>query len=196
MFKITNSNAKLGEIVAINLPAIKTCRIDAPCKKICYACKGNFNYPTVKQCYENNLQSFINDQTQTEIDIIKQLTKSNHCRVHASGDFFSREYLNMIISIAIKKPTIKFMAFTKQYELFNAYIEEGNKLPTNLKIIFSVWADFPMDNPHNFATAYTKLKSGLDNRIKTTAKACKNHCETCLICWNLKKGQQVYFNQH
>ncbi len=111
MFKVTNRNSKLGTISAINLPAITTCREDAPCTSICYACHGNFNFPSVKKCYENNLQSFLDNQTQTEKDIIKQLTKTKYVRVHASGDFVNMTYFKMIVNIAKTLPMIKFLWF-------------------------------------------------------------------------------------
>lgn len=36
MFKVTIGNSKLNTICQINLPAILSCREDAPCKKQCY----------------------------------------------------------------------------------------------------------------------------------------------------------------
>ena len=50
-FKITISttNSKLGSFIpSFNFPPIVTCRKDAPCKKMCYACKGNFMFKNVK----------------------------------------------------------------------------------------------------------------------------------------------------
>ena len=197
MFKVTNSNAKLGTISAINVPAIITCREDAPCTSICYACHGNFNYPSVKKCYENNLKSFMENQTQTEKDIIKQLTKTKYVRVHASGDFVNMAYLKMIVNIAKTLPMVKFMTYTKKYELVNTYIASGNKIPKNLKIIFSIWENFPMDNPYNMPTAFTELKTGSsDNRKLEKTISCLNDCDACYKCWNIKNGQQVLFHQH
>ena len=47
--KISITNSKLGaKIPALNLPALKTCRAGAPCRKGCYALKGNWLYANVK----------------------------------------------------------------------------------------------------------------------------------------------------
>lgn len=195
-FKVTNYNSKLGSICSINLPAIKSCRKDAPCKKICYANKGNFLLPSVKKCYDNNLKSFLKDKSKAEMDIIKQLSNVRYCRLHASGDFINRDYFEMIVRIAKKAKHVRFMAFTKQYELINQYIAEGNIIPSNLKIIFSIWENFPMDNPYNLPTAFTKLKHGTDNRQKKKTVHCNGRCDDCFKCWYIKKGQQVLFYQH
>ena len=59
---ISLSNAKLGDkIPSFNLPAILTCRADAPCKKNCYACKGNWRFSNVQNALKGNLDAFMND---------------------------------------------------------------------------------------------------------------------------------------
>ena len=56
---ISTQNRKLGmTIPSINLPAITTCRANAPCKKGCYACKGTFLYSTVQKSMQNNLDIY------------------------------------------------------------------------------------------------------------------------------------------
>lgn len=196
MFRVTIGNRKLGSICSINLPALITCREDAPCKKTCYANKGHFKYPCVSNLYAENLRSFNEDSKQAELDILKQLPSEGFCRVHASGDILNKEYLNMLISIAKKSKKVKFMCFTKKYELINEYLDEGNKLPTNLKMVFSGWLGLNMINPHNLPTAYIVLKIGHDDRIKKSALSCSGACYQCFACWNIKKGQQVLFKQH
>lgn len=52
---VSNTNTKLGaSILSINLPAGITCRADAPCAKGCYAMKGNWLYPSVKNSLQGN----------------------------------------------------------------------------------------------------------------------------------------------
>ena len=196
MFKVTQSNQKLGTICAVNVPAIKTCRADAPCKKLCYANKGNFRYTQVMNCYENNLQTFLSNPFQAETDIVKQLPKEGFCRVHASGDFVNMEYFKMMIRIAKMCKGVKFMAFTKKYELVNQYIASGGIIPKNFKVIYSGWVGLEMVNPYNMPTAFVELKKEGDSRIKKTAIPCSEKCDTCYACWKIKKGQQVLFHQH
>ena len=58
MIKISITNAKLGDkIPSLNLPTT-ICRADAPCKKGCYAKKGNWLFPNVQNSLNNNLISY------------------------------------------------------------------------------------------------------------------------------------------
>lgn len=198
MFKVTNGNSKLGgSIGAINLPALKTCREDAPCRKLCYVKKGNFTFKHVKACYENNLAEYQNNPQQAERDILSQLPLIGMVRWHASGDIIDMNYLKMMVRIAKAAKGVKFMCFTKKYELVNEYLSGGEKIPTNLKIIFSGWYGLTMDNPFNLPTAYIKLNKQDDERIKKSAMECSGQCTACGgKCWTMKKGQQVLFHQH
>lgn len=195
MFKVTIGNSKLNTICQINLPAILSCREDAPCKKQCYVRRGCYNYPNIKNIYQENLETFLNNPSQAEEDILNQLPLMGFCRVHSSGDFYNEEYFEMILRIAQKKKKVYFLAFTKKYELVNDYIMRGGDIPKNLKIVFSAWLDFPMSNPYRFPVAHyydPKLK----NKIPKSAFPCSGQCDQCFICWNLKKRQNVVFEKH
>lgn len=198
MFKITKGNSKLGSIPAINLPAVTTCRADAPCKKGCYANRGTFLYKQVKACYEENLRMFLEEPEQAEQDILSQIPHYGMIRWTASGDIVNEEFFEMMIRIAKTAKGVKFLAFTKKYEIVNNYIANGGKIPSNLKIVFSGWLGLEMVNPYNLPTAYIKLKKGEEDiRIKKSAKGCEGNCTRCKgLCWELRKGQQVFFNQH
>jgi hypothetical protein len=134
---------------------------------------------------------------QAENDILSQLPLIGYCRIHASGDIINSEYFDMLISIAKKAKGVKFMCFTKKYDIVNNYISSGNKIPTNFKVILSGWNGMEMDNPFNLPTAYVVLRNiEKDTRIKKSAIPCSGKCDKCFACWNLKKGQQVLFHQH
>jgi len=197
MFKVTYTNRKLGATIAsINLPAITTCRADAPCKHDCYASHGTFKYKNVANCYNENLRMIKEDIKQAEKDILSQLPLMGFCRIHASGDFVNKEYFEMLIRIAKTAKHVKFMAFTKKYELVNEWIAEHGNLPKNFKIIFSAWyTDWTFENPYNLPIAYIYDKK-TDNKIPKNAIPCGGSCQQCMACWMLKKRQCVVFNKH
>lgn len=194
-FKVTQGNRKLGSICAINLPAIVTCRENAPCKKGCYATKGTFRYKNVSQCYENNLKAFMMDAKQTEEDILDQLPLRGFCRIHGSGDVVNAEYFLMLISIAKKAKGVKFMMFTKKYEIVNDYISNGGKVPRNLKILLSNWIDWKCENPHNLPTAEL-YDPKVDNFVSKKLLPCSGKCDQCFSCWDIRKGSGVVFVKH
>ena len=201
--KISISNSKLGDkIPSLNLPPLLTCRGDAPCKKGCYALKGNWNFPNVKQSLQNNLDDFLNDKDKFFNDIINWikngLTTYKFFRWFSSGDIVNKDFLNGMVKVANECKETKFLCFTKKFELVNDYLKENKTLPKNLKIVFSTWAkDFKVDNPFNLPKTYVFFKKSENNAdIPKMAIPCKGKCDECLACWSLKKGQSVYFNQH
>lgn len=198
--RVTNGNSKLSaSIPSINLPAGITCRADAPCKKECYARKGNFAYRPVKECYMQNLRDFVKDPNKYFDDIIKffkqDLAIYRYARWHSSGDIVNDEYLQGMCRVALKCKQTKFLCFTKKYELVNKYLYNGGIIPPNLHIVFSGWnEEWKFDNPHNLPTAYVRFKN--DKRDFSNCKECNNKCYECLKCWKLKNGQSVVFNKH
>ena len=53
-------------------------------------------------------------------------------RIHDSGDFFTRDYLNLWLRVASEHPDILFYAYTKEVEML-----KSTSLPENFRIIYS-----------------------------------------------------------
>ena len=201
--KISLTNSKLGGYIpSVNLPAVLTCRADAPCKKGCYACKGNWLYKNVKESLQNNFDLFVNDSKKYFDDIIEFLNNGDVCykffRWHSSGDIVNYNYLLGMIRTAQECPQTKFLAFTKKFNLVNMYLNLGHKIPNNLHIVFSAWdKDFVVENPFNMPTTYINFKDKTKNAdIPEFAIPCTGSCTSCKACWSLVAGQSVVFNQH
>jgi hypothetical protein len=133
-----------------------------------------------------------NDLNKYFLDISQQIFHAKKSpkffRWHVSGDIISQEYLEGMKSIAAAFPGIKFLAFTKIYSL------KFGKLPENLSIVLSAWPGLPMYNPYNLPVAY--MQDGSEKRVKN-ALECPGGCDTCGMCWNLKKiNKNVVFNKH
>lgn len=201
MFKVSKGNSKLGIIYNMNVPVGITCAPDAPCQKEgCYAKKGNYTFSNVKQCYSENLQSYYNNPEQAEQDILLQLPHVEseyftlYARWHSSGDIVDMRYLHMMISIAEKRPYMKFLAFTKKYDLVNEYLQQYGDLPENLNIIYSHWRGYPMNNE------YSKRPVAVVKELKDEGYIpnfeCNGHCDLCFRCWNMQPGEVVQFKKH
>ena len=203
MIKITTTNSKLGGFIPqISLPPIKTCRKNAPCAKYCYACKGTSTYKKVQESRQINLDEFMADPNGYFEQIIDYLNNGDiiykFFRWHVVGDIVNKEYFDGMIRVAKKSKHTKFLAFTKKFEIVNEYLASGEKLPKNLSIVFSAWdKTFKVDNPFNLPMTYVFFKKQENNpNIPEFAFPCAGNCSECKACWNLKKGQSVYFNQH
>ena len=144
---LSNNNGKLkktsklnnANIWAFDLPAYKTktgktvCPFAKDCIKYCFANKGTFRYPVVINKYENNYklskQSNFIQLIQNEIDC----KKISHIRVHNSGDFYSKAYLNKWLKLASNNPDIIFYGYTKSIPLFKAL----KTVPVNFVFVYS-----------------------------------------------------------
>ena len=200
---ISITNSKLGDkIPSLNLPPLKTCRANAPCKNGCYALKGNWLFANVKESLNNNLKEFIDDGEKFFNDIINYLNNNDiiyrFFRWFSAGDIVNNTFFRGMIKVAESCPQTKFLCFTKKFELVNNYLNNGGKLPNNLKIVFSAWDNtFKVDNPHNLPMTYVYFKDKSRNAdIPEFSIPCTGSCKECKACWSLEKGQSVYFNQH
>lgn len=199
---VSNSISKLGvNIPSVNLPAIITCRPDAPCFKTCYANKGRFAFPHNRDLLMNNLLLWQEDPECFEREATAAFALSRFVRWHSSGDIPDAEYFEMMVRIANVLPDVKFLAFTKQFEIVNAYLDAHNgELPGNFSVVFSAWGDdFQPVNPYNLPVAYVRLKK-TPCTIPEDAMECSGYCGECAAtgcsCWHLKRGESTVFNQH
>ena len=201
--KISTTNSKLGyQIPSISLLPQCSCRKDAPCAHGCYGKKGNFTYKAVQEAQRHNYDCYAQDSNAYFNEIISYLNDAlisyKYFRWHTVGDIVDYNYLLGMIKVANKCKQVKFLCFTKKFDIVNDYVNHGGKIPNNLKIVFSAWHKaFKVDNPFNFPVAYVFFKKEeLNPDIPEMAIPGGGHCPECLGCWSLKIGQSVFFNQH
>lgn len=199
---MSNRNSKTG-IACLNLAMpVCVCREDAPCKKTCYACKGAQQISTVQGAYYRNLRLYHDNPDDFFEQVYCRVKFSGlpKVRLFDSGDFPDTEFLERLVEVCKKTPNIKYMAFTKKYELVNEYLDKHNKLPDNLNIIFSAWDKlWDVPNPHNLGVAYVDFDDKrLNPEFPKNAFVCPGRastCSACGACWS-KKLQAVIFHQH
>ena len=200
--RVSNTVSKLGVgIATVNLPAIITCRKDAPCFKGCYAKKGNFVYKNVKTSLDKNLDVFKEnpDLFFERIHLQLEMVPYRFFRWHSSGEIVDERYLGGMCWLARKHKGTQFLCFTKKYELVNEYLNHHRK-PKNLILVFSNWGDWICENPHNLPTAWVEFGTESDNNIPDNANVCSGNCGTCVNtsehCWRMQKGEAVRFHKH
>lgn len=94
----------------------------------CYATKGNYNFPTTINALGLRTWLVYNDSEFVK-NAIKAQIEINHVefiRIHASGDFFNREYVEMWQDIVSSFPNTHFWTYTKAVEFENAFDEFSN----------------------------------------------------------------------
>lgn len=204
---MTNNNRKTG-IACLNFAfPLCTCREDAPCKETCYANKGRQITCTVQGAYYRNLRLMNEDMDDLFEQIAFEIKHNglNMVRFFDSGDIPNAEFFEKMCETIRRFPDVKFMAFTKKYEIVNEYLAQGNTIPNNFNIMFSAWDyTWKFDNPFNLPVAYVKFKDErLNPDIPKYALNCPSNgkkvgevtCSMCKACWN-KKLKAVYFEEH
>ena len=195
--KVSNTNSKLGgQIYSINLPAVVTCRPDAPCFKGCYARKGNWTFSNVKNSLESNLEAYKSNPDLFFESVAIQTALVRFCRWHSSGDIVDMQYFEGMCKVARKNKETHYLCFTKKYEIINEFLSKGKRIPKNLSIVFSAWDNWIPENPYELPMTYVYGEKFNNEIIPKDAIPCGGKCENCQACWTLKKGQHVYFLKH
>lgn len=194
---ISNGNTKMGAIPSVSLPACVTCNPSAPCFKKCYAAKLERIYKSVKNAYARNFDILNDDPAAYWQQVKAAAVVTRFFRYHVSGDIPNAAYFAEMVKTAEEIPATKFLAFTKQYQTVNDFINGGGVIPENLKIIFSSWGAWKCENPHGLPVSEVIFKG------ETPAedwKICGGNCAECACrgvgCWEVKNGETIAFYEH
>ena len=194
---VSNTNSKLGaQILSINMPAGITCRPDAPCYKGCYAKHGHWLYNNVQKSLQENLEHYKENPKLFFDSVAAQTALSRFVRWSSSGDIVNPEYFEGMCRVARKNKETHYLCFTKKYEIVNSYLDSGKKIPKNLTIVFSAWSGWLPENPYHLPMTYVYGKDFRNDLIPKDSIPCRGSCERCQACWQLKKGQSVWFVKH
>ena len=194
---ISKGNTKTGAIPYVALPAIVTCRKDAPCKKDCYACKYCRRRSNVKKAYEKNYRIYRETPDLYFMQLSYAMKMTKYFRMHVSGDIPDAAYFARLVDVVRENDHCIVLMFTKQFEIVNTYIANGGKIPENFKIVFSNWNDWECENPYNFPVTNIYNKNELPPE---NWKLCGGNCQECACrgvgCWQLQKGEILGFKKH
>lgn len=171
-----------------NLPATRTCPArTAWCAEHCYACKGQFLYPSVQASHDARWR--LTADLDRWVDLM--ITACAHrriVRIHSSGDFYSLDYLRAWIDVARNVPRCRFIVYTRVWQLWPDALRELDALPNVV-----VWASVDPSTttrPVWPRIAYTGI--GVPNCPKQLDGAT---CRSCMRCAD-KAQTKVCFKVH
>lgn len=201
---ISRGNRKMGAIPSVSLPPVTTCAAGCPCAKKCYAVKMCRIYKNVKASYENNLEILYSNPELYWQQVRAAVKMSRYFRFHVSGDIVDDLYFLDMVYTAQENPHCEILAFTKQYDIVNRYIDtHPGGLPENLHIIFSLWDpawNARVKNPHNLPVSAVIFKNCYQGYADNFDKICGGNCFECACqgvgCWTLQKGETIAFYEH
>ena len=137
--KLKRTSKELGlRVFNFGIPAYKsasgrlTCPFADECVKFCYAKKGAYIWSNVQPAFEKRYQLSKTDKFIQAMsnEIIKK--KPDYIRVHDSGDYYSREYLDKWLKISAIHTDVRFYSYTNCVQML-----KDVDLPNNYDIIFS-----------------------------------------------------------
>lgn len=178
-----------------NLPARITCPYATiECSRFCYAGKAETAYPDVLPARLAHLEMSRQDNfvermiftIDTELMRPKNKTRKIVFRIHESGDFYNKAYVDKWVEIMRhyrNNKKIVFVAYTKSLKFF-----EGEDLPKNFFLLASVWIDTKKENLDIIAKENYRIYTAFSHEDMKTAKGysvCRcEDCATCGKCWN------------
>jgi len=137
--KIKKTSKKLGvKVFNFGIPAYKsasgkfTCPMADTCVKFCYARKGAYNWSNVSSVFEKRYELSKTKHFIPAMNAEIKEKKPDYIRVHDSGDYYSRVYLNKWLKIADLNPNVRFYSYTNMVKMFL-----DTDLPENYDVIFS-----------------------------------------------------------
>jgi len=160
----------------------------------CYALKGRYIFPSVKNAMEKRFAS-LNDTewTPSIVALIAKKEKSGYFRWHDSGDLQDIMHLTKIVCVARFLPNVKFWLPTREYNLVNRFLKDCT-FPENLTVrLSSLMFDGDVterQNPFGLPTSGA-AKDGF------TCPSSKqgNKCLTCRACWD-KNVDNIIYKKH
>ena len=159
----------------------------------CYATKGNYNFSNVIIALAIRTWICYNDMPFVCNAIMAQIEAENIrlFRIHASGDFFSEEYVNMWKYIVSNNPVCVFWTYTKNAACQGMF--DGLK---NANIVKSVIPGIGVNFGHcdYILACYEYLKNAGKTVYICRCGIDKNqHCTNCKGC---SKNEYVLFIEH
>ena len=116
-----------------------TCPNAGLCAVDCYARQGSFNYPNVKNAYEQRLEISLTADfvplmnNEIRFERIRNKGKQVIIRIHDSADYYSEAYFDKWLTIMRDNPDVQFYAYSKMVSL-----HKRTELPSNYTVIFSL----------------------------------------------------------
>ena len=137
--KLKKTSKALGlRVFNFGIPAYKSasgrviCAMADECVEWCYAKKGAYIWSNVQPAFENRYQLSKTDDFIDAMNNEIKRKKPDYVRVHDSGDYYSKAYLQKWIQVAIHNPSVKFYSYTNMVDMMLK-----TSLPDNYDIIFS-----------------------------------------------------------
>lgn len=186
-------NAKVGEIYTFSLPSHTTCPGASPwCLEHCYAHRYERLRPVCRRAYQRNLvlaqrpEEFVRVMTGVLPRILPCV------RIHVSGDFHTREYLNAWDRICAAFPQTGFWAYTRSWAVPGLYPAlEQLRACANVELIASTDPTMPLP-PDGWRVAFIQTDPRANGMRCKQQHGEVDSCLDCGYCFQQHNGNVVF----
>lgn len=209
--KLTDyDNPETGEkfrYAQFNTRAILDCPFrSAGCEAVCYATKGNHQFPSVKESRSRSFEESKRDDFTKRMayTIRYHLTTKRFngttmiIRIHESGDFYSVQYLKKWVKIwkSMEAEPVLFVFYTKSFQFFLMLTEEEKniirRMMKALKLAMNLSVDDTTSTRQRMAYLEMVKQFPLANTYRVTETATdgddKCDCADCAKCGACNKA--------
>lgn len=202
---------KAYRVVSFNIPAggyemedkaYTTCPGAGACLALCYARQGTFLFKGSKRVRIDNhqllLTTYATSGLDGVVDILDHAVKSMSKRVavvrlHDSGDFFKKWYVEAWMEVIKRNTDILFYAYTKSFPMF-----KGMAIPDNFRVTYSFGGKFDsqIDGPNAriFATLDERIAAGYVDGNDSDMPAILGEHNIGLVYHGVKKPTKEQFD--
>ena len=202
---------KAYRVVSFNIPAggyemedkaYTTCPGAGACLALCYARQGTFLFKGSKRVRIDNhqllLTTYATSGLDGVVDILDHAVKSMSKRVavvrlHDSGDFFKKWYVEAWMEVIKRNTDILFYAYTKSFPMF-----KGMAIPDNFRVTYSFGGKFDsqIDGPNAriFATLDERIAAGYVDGNDSDMPAILGEHNIGLVYHGVKKPTEEQFD--
>lgn len=159
----------------------------------CYACKANYQYPSVKAAHAKRVAHIGSQVWQDAMIYMIKRTGDLYFRWHDSGDLQSIDHLQAIVNIAIALPQVSFWLPTKEKGIIASAKRAGIVIPDNLTIRLSA-AMVDSDSVNRELTGTVSL---VQDKANLSGFHCRapyqgGKCLDCRACWQKSEPVIIY----
>lgn len=160
----------------------------------CYACKGMYQFSTVKDAHERRYESLFKPGWAANMAFIINRKKMSYFRWHDSGDLQGMQHLLNIVEVANATPNCQHWLPTKELSLINRYKDTFGDFPDNLLVRVSSPS---IDQRPISGVVFT---STVHDRAKPHGHVCPaptqgGKCQDCRACWD-RSVANVSYHRH
>ena len=179
-------------------------KMDGTVCKGCYAMKGNYTFPAVKEAHARRKAAMENPAWVTLMtELISRKTKvdrtgGKYFRWFDAGDLQGVDHLEKIVQIANNLPDIQFWLPTKQSDFVKAFLASGKTFPENLSVRLSAARIGKKPNlPEGVggATVNVSDEDVFQCLAYTQGGKCDGEKASCRACWK-KTVKIVNYPKH